>query len=511
MSKTFHCPNCGAPLSEPLQERVVIRCAYCSSSVIVPEELRHSLPDEPILTPAESLFNLPKLANAMRQAAALNREGKKEEAVQLLLDQLRLEDQEAHQIITQMDKGQIIQLGGVENRFTGHTVTLNGENSGQLLTLLREGKEKEALEHYQRLTGAAEEDARLALDAMQMATSLLDQPPLRQEHSQTAKIAGGAASIFAAGGCLSILITALVLLFTFGVVVWALVSDGGPLEGWWTTINPFARAPVVLSFGGQGFSNGTFDDPREIAVDEEGRIYVSDYRTGRVQQFNPQGKFLHLWIEKSIRQSGASSQPTINSLDAGDDGILYIVYDGAIYRLNTAEDAVLPPIELDQLSIEQVFITPEGKIAVIANGDDLALLTADGEMEWIVKDAIESVTGESELTAYLGGDGLGNFYLAGAFTYSVFKYSADGKYLNRFGSRGDEPGEFRAINAVRVDSQGRVYVSDTKGVLVFSATGQYLHTLPVQGVAFGMDISPDDRLYLITNQPKVVVYQLAKD
>ena len=40
-AKSFNCPNCGSPLTAdgPARE---IKCVYCGSSVIVPEELRDS-------------------------------------------------------------------------------------------------------------------------------------------------------------------------------------------------------------------------------------------------------------------------------------------------------------------------------------------------------------------------------------------------------------------------------------------------------------------------------------
>ncbi|MFZ6019727.1 MAG: hypothetical protein ACOYXO_08965, partial [Chloroflexota bacterium] len=231
-------------------------------------------------------------------------------------------------------------------------------------------------------------------------------------------------------------------------------------------------------------------------------------RSGRVQQFDGQGNFLNLWIEESSKQFSASSKPTIHSLAVSRDGILYVVYDGTIHRRNMANGEELSPLQVDRLSISDVYVTSNNQLAVVANGDDLAVLNPDGTIEWMVKDAIESVAGESELSAYLGGDGLGNFYLAGSFVSSVFKYSPDGKYLNRFGSGGEDASQFRAINAIAVDSQGRIYVSDIKGIMVFNPDGQYLRTINVPGVVFGMDFGQDDRLYTVSNQPQVVVYQV---
>jgi DNA-directed RNA polymerase subunit RPC12/RpoP len=52
--KMFQCPNCGSPLNAGGTEKQV-QCAYCGSSVIVPEELRDQAPKQ---NPAD--FNSPQ-------------------------------------------------------------------------------------------------------------------------------------------------------------------------------------------------------------------------------------------------------------------------------------------------------------------------------------------------------------------------------------------------------------------------------------------------------------------
>lgn len=40
MTKTFKCPNCGAPLEYTEGGELTVRCSFCANTVIVPEELR---------------------------------------------------------------------------------------------------------------------------------------------------------------------------------------------------------------------------------------------------------------------------------------------------------------------------------------------------------------------------------------------------------------------------------------------------------------------------------------
>ncbi len=50
-------------------------------------------------------------------------------------------------------------------------------------------------------------------------------------------------------------------------------------------------ASVALKFGGSGTGVGLFTDARSIGVDGTGNIYVGEYTGGRIQVFDPSGKF----------------------------------------------------------------------------------------------------------------------------------------------------------------------------------------------------------------------------
>ena len=51
MATTFDCPSCGAPLTTDGKE-TSIQCEYCGATVIVPAELKQTLPAPPESTPA---------------------------------------------------------------------------------------------------------------------------------------------------------------------------------------------------------------------------------------------------------------------------------------------------------------------------------------------------------------------------------------------------------------------------------------------------------------------------
>jgi hypothetical protein len=108
----------------------------------------------------------------------------------------------------------------------------------------------------------------------------------------------------------------------------------------------------------------------------------------------------------------------------------------------------------------------------------------------------------------VAADGLGNVYALGSFNEAVFKFGPDGKFINRFGGSGNEPGQLRAASAIAVDGRGRVYVSDIKGIQVFDSDGRYISFLKLQGHAFGMVFNDKNEL-LVAARTQVIKLNVA--
>lgn len=102
-------------------------------------------------------------------------------------------------------------------------------------------------------------------------------------------------------------------------------------------------------------------------------------------------------------------------------------------------------------------------------------------------------------------DGAGDIYALGRFNDAVFKFGRDGKFMNRFGGKGDQPGQIRAAYSIAVDGYGRVYVGDIKGIQVFDANGRYLTLLDQKGMAFGMVFNEKNELFVVARD-KVIKY-----
>jgi DNA-binding beta-propeller fold protein YncE len=255
--------------------------------------------------------------------------------------------------------------------------------------------------------------------------------------------------------------------------------------------NRNAFATPILNFGSEGIGPGMFKDARSIAVDGSGKIYVGEYSGGRIQVFDPGGKFITQWtVDPKMPLTGMAA-------DRG--GIVYIVQSGAISRYEGATGTLLGQLAYaDGWGFDDVRVAADGGLVTswYKNRDDIVRFNSSGHAVRTIRAAISSVTDDSELDTHVAVDGLGNIYALGSFNNAVFKFSPEGKYLTRFGSDGDQPGQFRAPSAIAVDGKGRVYVSDFKGIQVFDGNGRYLAVFDPGGTASGMVFNDKDELFV---------------
>jgi streptogramin lyase len=257
-------------------------------------------------------------------------------------------------------------------------------------------------------------------------------------------------------------------------------------------VSPTGFARVALEFGSEGIGAGQFRDARSIGVDGEGRIYVAEYLGGRVQVFDAQGKFLNGWM--------VDEKMPLRGMAVDRKGTVYIVQKGVITRYEGLTGKSLGALSAAGASrFDDVTMTPDGGLlaAAYAGGaDDIVRFNSNGQVVQTLRKAISGQTESSELNMRLATDGLGNIYALGTFNNAILKFTREGRFITRIGGAGNEPGQFRAPSALSVDGQGRIFVSDIKGIQVFDTDGRYLDVLKVpNNVAFGLVFNDRNELF----------------
>jgi len=247
----------------------------------------------------------------------------------------------------------------------------------------------------------------------------------------------------------------------------------------------------MLSFGEEGIGPGLFQDARSIGIDSQGRVYVGEYQGGRIQVFDAEGAFLTQWfVDRDLPLTGmaVSRDGTVYTVQEGEIGLR----DGMTGELRR-KLAYAEGDDFDDVSLA----AGGGLVAAwYANRDDIVVFDALGRPAQTIEAALSGLTGDSELSMRVAIDGLGNIYVLGRVHEVGFRFDPDGRYVSRFGSAGDEPGQFTAPGAIAVDGQGRVYIGDSQGVQVFDATRRYLGVVTVEGFPFGLAFDPQGDLWV---------------
>ncbi len=454
MSIPFKCSSCGGPLQYDGGD-ITVRCEFCSNTVIVPEELRQSYGRPPSAVPfMDQMRNL-------KQMGQLIRAGNEIEAIKLYRETFGVGLREAKDAIEKLSSGHPVEVA--------HAYEVAGQQ-------------------YQ---------------AAQQPYGTFPQPT-----GSTMK------------GCSPVVIIIAVIILAALVVVGASFAVMMGLRR--TSPPPVTRtdkpgsvrrsqpgadysagfAQPVLTFGTDGIGPGQFKDVRTVAVDGEGRIYAADYTGGRVQVFDAEGKFLTQWM--------VDPKMPLLKLAADRKGTVYIVQSGDINRYEGMTGTPLGKVAVGGRGFDDVITTADGGLVAVQDSEDLVRINASGEVVSIIKDSVSGQSGDSELDSKVAADGLGNLYSMGRFNDAVFKYSANGKFLTRMGGEGNEPGLFRALGAIAVDGQGRVYVTDIKGIQVFDSNGRYIDVFkPEKGGAFGLVFNDKNELF-VAARTQIIKYELNK-
>jgi hypothetical protein len=257
-------------------------------------------------------------------------------------------------------------------------------------------------------------------------------------------------------------------------------------------------ATELLRFGTEGTQPGQLDDARSLAILPDGSMFLADYQTGRIQKFDAQGNFL--------TQIVIPDEPIILDVGADRSGTLYVVYGGPVHRYNSETGEYIGPWTASGIYIDSIDVMADGRIAAWGR-DNLVIFNTGGGVQMTIPDIVEGVSGDSELSANIAVDGLGNIFLLGSFNGSVFAYDAQGTFKNRFGSQGTEEGQFRALQDIAIDPQGRVLVGDIFGIYVFEPDGRQAGFITLEGVPFGMAFDSDGYLW-VTNRSTVFKMQV---
>ena len=252
-------------------------------------------------------------------------------------------------------------------------------------------------------------------------------------------------------------------------------------------VTPTPDAVEVLKFGGEGNGGGHFKDNRHVAVDGKGRIYSSDYSPFRIQVFDAEGKFLNQWA--------AESGTNLYDLAADREGNIYIAHDRGIAKYEGETGKLLA--KTDNRYFNGMALTWDNKVVAVS-GNTMTFLDANLKTMQELKDAGDRANASGFSNVATAGDG--TIYAVDNHNSEICKFSADGKFLNRFRT------ESRSSNGIAVDPKGRVFVSEVSEIRVLDENGSQLKLLK-SNQAFGLAFDQKGDLF-VASRPYVLKYAL---
>ena len=307
------------------------------------------------------------------------------------------------------------------------------------------------------------------------------------------------------GLAVGIAIAAAVLLGLGGAAFGLLGGIGAAVAPNLPAIQPPGGPRQLMSFGGEGIGPGLFHDARHLGIDGQGRLYVGEYQGGRIQVFDGQGQFLTQWF--------ADREMPLTGMAVRRDGSVYTVQRGELLLRQGMTGESQGGVAYDRgQQFEDVALQADGGLLAswILFQDAVVVFDSDGAWSLTVPEAVSGQTGEAELELRVAADGRGDLLALGSFNTAVFRYDSTGRFVNRFGSEGDEPGQLRAPLSIAVDGQGNVYVGDIWGIEVFDRDGRFLRRLEVDGSPYGLAFDDQDHLWVV-NGTHVTEYEVEAD
>lgn len=262
-----------------------------------------------------------------------------------------------------------------------------------------------------------------------------------------------------------------------------------------------------------------FKRPISVAGDGEGCFVVADQELGQVFMLNINSHEAH-YIGGG---AGAASFKMPSGVAVDGDGNFYVA-DTATRKVFVVNKQNIIMRVMDLSAHAQSI----GALAIDRTRARLVIPDSKGSKIFVF-----TLTGE--LSSTIDGKGYfsfpnavavasdGSMYIADSFNAAIIHFSAEGKYLNFIGRRGDSPGDLTLVTGVAVDSEDHIYATDGRlhNVTIFDKEGNSLLVIGGQfsisrgniarggfQIPQGISIDKNDRIYVADSfNRRVQVFQ----
>jgi len=224
-----------------------------------------------------------------------------------------------------------------------------------------------------------------------------------------------------------------------------------------------------------------FNDPRGIAIDSSGYVYVVDKDNHRIQKFTSNGQFVTKWGSWG-NEDGQFNEPIDIAIDRS--GYVYVLERGNNRIQKFTSDGQFVTKWGSGGTGEGQFNGPYG-IAVDKNSYVYVSDTENARIQKFTSDG-QFVTkwgspgsGDGQFASPYGAEGIaidssGNVYVADAGNCRIQKFTSKGKFIAKWGSEGNGDSQFNWAYGIAIDRDGDIYVTDYVWVKKFTSKGEFI-------------------------------------
>jgi DNA-binding beta-propeller fold protein YncE len=218
-----------------------------------------------------------------------------------------------------------------------------------------------------------------------------------------------------------------------------------------------AQGHFLNQFGTAGTADGQFDQVWDVAMDDSGYIFTTEYGQPRIQKFDAQGNHLNSWQIPTTRGGNGSHLAVY-------DTNIYVtnVYSSEIIWYSTNGDSLgsfILPTEIGGFGYGGWdIITDKQRNIYVAVFNESYKLNNNGN----VIDSFQLVPGSSTDPdpRCIAIDTTGNIFVACLSDMSIRVYDQTGNYLAKWGAVGNATGQFTFFSSMIITPDNSAFVSD---------------------------------------------------
>ena len=198
-----------------------------------------------------------------------------------------------------------------------------------------------------------------------------------------------------------------------------------------------------FTFGSGGDGAGEFLHPMGIDVSKQGRVFIADTGNHRIQVFNPQGGFLYMFPVKTSAGEKPAAPVDVLALDRNNKSYLYIA------------DKDNHKIKVHQQTGAFVF-------------------------EW---GGFGEERGRFRYPGILAANQYHQIFVVDVLNTRVQEFDPDGHFITEIGTWGVSPGQLFRPKGVAIDKAGRVFITDSfmGCIQAFTDVGGFLGVVCANG------------------------------